>query len=499
MKWLKWACFMWLAWPAWASAALLAQVDKTEIALGEAVTVTLSSDLAIPSLDDLKLNALQTDFDIYRRSSDIRTQTIGGRLVTSQTLTLVLYPLHDGRVMLPALHLGGASTHPLALMVHASSADIPRVRFKLALQPERLLTRQSARLVLDIYDDGSLQWSPLWLPPPAGVYVRELASSQREVMFNGTPVTMHRRSWAIMPLRAGSGEVKLPMLEALKFGERLRYVLPSLQFDTLPSPAYLPVYVPIGKIEVSSRLPIGTLMLNRPANWIIIVRGAGLSEEGLAKLLPTFADTDAMRFYPVQVEQLGETGTLVQTWRVILPFQPLRAGTVDLPALTLPYYDPAHNRLESAVIRPAVLTVVNPLWHKLARLSMLAGILIVLTWLTYIGWQKYRRWQVWRTSLRKLEAAGNCTELSQALLNFDWGEGGLRAVTLTQWLQAVTLRDGENAALQQVVLQLQARRYSVSDAEENFSGLHQSTRMVMKAMKCNKNRSDWLRFCIQSN
>lgn len=498
VKWLKWTCLMWLAWPVWAGAALSAQVDKMEIALGEAVTVTLSSDLAKPSLDDLKLDALQADFDIYRRSSDTRTQTIGGRLVTSQTLTLVLYPLHDGRVMFPALHLGGASTHPLAVMVHASSADIPHVQFKLALQPARLLTRQSARLVLDIYDDGSLQWSPLWLPPPAGMYVRELASSQREVMFNGAPVTMHRRSWAIMPLRAGAGEVKLPMLEALKFGERLRYVLPSLQFDTLPSPAYLPVYVPIGKIEVSSRLPIGRLMLNRPANWIIMVRGAGLSAEGLAKLVPTFADTDAMRFYPVQVEQVGETGTLVQTWRVILPFQPLRAGTVHLPTLTLPYYDPAYNRLESAIIQPAVLTVVNPLWNKLVRLSMLAGILIALTWLAYVGWQKYRKWQVRGASLRKLEAADNCTELSHALINFDWGEGGLRAVTLTQWLQAVTLRDGENAVLQQVVLQLLACRYS-SGAEEHFSDLHQSARMVMKAMKCNKKRSARLRFCIQSN
>ncbi|MHB1173683.1 MAG: BatD family protein [Sulfuriferula sp.] len=497
---MKWSCFMLLALPAWASAALVAYMDRNEITLGEPVTATVSSDLAKPSLDDLKLNALQADFDIYRRSSDTRTQAIGGRLITSQTMTLVLYPLHDGRVLFPALHWGGASSLPLALRVRASGADVPHVQFKLTLQPGRLFVRQSARLVLDIYDDGSLQWSPLWLPPPAGVHVRELAPSQREEVVKGVPLTVHRRSWAIMPLRAGTSEVKLPMLEALKFGERLRYVLPSLQFDTLPAPAYLPVYVPLGKLEVSSHPPVGTLVLNRPVNWTLVVQGAGLSAEGLAKLLPSFADTDAIHFYPAQIDPLGEAGTLVQTWRVLLPFKPLRAGNMQLPALTLPYYDPAHNRLESVVIRSAVLMVVNPLWHEFARSVLIAGILIALAWLTYIGWQGYRRWLARHGSLRKLEAAINCAELSQALLNFDWGMGRLRVVTLTQWLQAMTLRNGENAALRQLVLQLQVCCYGVvSETEVNYLRLHESARKLMRVPGRNKKRSAWLRFHMHSN
>ncbi|MHB1333040.1 MAG: BatD family protein [Sulfuriferula sp.] len=491
---------MLLVLPAWASAALVAHMDKAEITLGEPVTVTVSSDLAKPSLDDLKLDALQTDFDVYRRSSDTRTQTIGGRQITRQTMTLVLYPLHEGRVLFPALHWGGASSLPLALQVRASGADVPHVQFKLTLQPGRLLTRQSARLVLDIYDDGSLQWSPLWLPPPAGVNVRELVSSQREEVFNGAPVTVHRRSWAIMPLRAGTSEVKLPMLEALKFGERLRYMPPSLKFDVLPVPTYLPVYVPIGKLEVSSRPPVGTLVLNRPVNWTLVVQGAGLSVEGVAKLLPTFAGTDAMHFYPAQIDLIGTAGTLVQTWRVVLPFKPLRAGNVQLPTLALPYYDPAHNRLESVVIRPAVLTVVNPLWHDLARSAMLAGILIAVTWLTYIGWQEYRRWLVRRASLRRIEAASHCAELSQALLNFDWGMGRLRVATLTQWLQAMTLRNGEKAELRQLVQQLQVCCYgAVSETEVNYLRLHESARKLMRTSGHNKKRSARLRFRIHSN
>ncbi len=500
VKQLKWTCLILLVLPAWTSAALVARMDKTDITLGEPVTVTVSSDLAKPSLDDMKLNALQADFDIYRRSSDTQTQTIGGRQVTRQTMTLVLYPLHVGQVLFPALHFGGASSRPLALRVNASSADVPQVQFKLTLQPGRLLTRQSARLVLDIYDDGSLQWSPLWLPPPAGVHVRELASSQREEVFNGAPVTVHRRSWAIMPLRAGTSEVKLPMLEALKFGERLRYMPPSLKFDTLPAPAYLPVYVPIGKIEVSSRPPVGMLVLNRPVDWTLVVQGAGLSAEGLAKLLPAFADTEAMHFYPPHIDLIGTAGALVQTWRVVLPFKPLRAGNVQLPASALPYYDPACNRLESVVIRPAMLTVVNPLWHKLARSVMIAGALSAMAWLTYIGWQGYRRWLVRRGSLRKLEEAGNCIELSQALLNFDWGRGRLRVATLTQWLQAMTLRNGENAALRQLVLQLQVCCYGVvSQAEGNYLRLHESARKLMRASGHNKKRSTRLRFRTHSN
>ncbi|WP_124704864.1 BatD family protein [Sulfuriferula multivorans] len=464
VKWLRWGCFMLLVLPAWASAALVAHMDKSEITLGEPVTVTLSTELARASLDELKLNALQADFDIYRRSSDTQTQTIHGRQVTSQTMTLVLYPLHSGRILFPALRFAGASSRPLVLEVRSSSADVPHVWFKLTLHPERLVTRQTARLVLDIYDDGSLQWSPLWLPPPAAVHVRELASSQHEEMLNGVPVTVHRRAWAIMPLRAGSSVVNLPMLEALKFGNRLRYALPSLQFDTRPAPAYLPVFVPIGKIEVRSRPPTGTLVLNRPVNWILTVRGTGLSAEGLAKLLPVLTDNDALRFYPAQIEQIGDANTLAQTWRLTLPFQPLRAGNMRLPTLVLPYFDPLGGRIESVVIQPPVITAVNPLWHKLARLAVIAGLLVAVTWLAYVCWRQYQRWQVRRASLRRIEAATDCSELSQALRDFDPGDGGLRAATLNQWLAAMALHHGENTTLRQLVQQLQACCYGVSCA-----------------------------------
>lgn len=496
VKWLRWGCFMLLALPAWASAALEARVDKPEIALGESVTVTvtLRTGHAKASLDGLALNALQADFDIYSRSTDTQTQTIRGRQVTTQTMTLVLYPLHSGRVLFPVLHFAGASSRPLALMVHATSADVPRVQFKLTLHPERLRTRQSARLVLDIYDDGSLQWSPLWLQPPTAAHVRELASSQHEEMLNGTPVTVHRRVWAIMPLRAGSSVVNLPMLEALKFGNRLRYALPSLQFDTRPTPAYLPVYVPIGKIEVSSQPLSGPLVLNRPVNWILTVRGTGLSAEGLAKLLPTQVDNDALRFYPAQIESVGDPTTLVQTWRLTLPFRPLRAGNMRLPTLVLPYYDPVSDSLESVVIQPPVMTAANPLWHKLARFAVIGGLLAALAWLAYLCWRQYQRWQIRRVSLLRIEVAANCSELSQALRDFDPGDGGLRAATLNQWLTAMTLRFGENAALRQLVQQLQMCCYGENRAGESYHGLRQSALAVLRNIRPNKKRSSWLRF-----
>lgn len=499
VKWLRWGCCMLLVLPAWASAALVAHMDKHEIALGEPVTVILQAEHTKASLDGLALKALQADFDVYRRSSDTQTQTIRGRQVTSQTMTLVLYPLHSGRVLFPALRFAGASSRPLALMVHASGADVPRVQFKLALDPERLLARQTARLVLDITDDGSLQWSPLRLQLPAAVHVRELASSQHEEMLNGASVTVHRRAWAIMPLRAGSSVVNLPMLEAIKFGNRLRYALPSLQFDTRPAPAYLPVYVPIGKIEVSSRPPTGTLVLNRPVNWMLTVRGTGLSAEGLTKLLPAFTDNNALRFYPAQIEQVGDANALVQTWRLTLPFQPLRAGNMRLPTLVLPYYDPLSGRLESVVIQPSIMTAVNPLWHQFARFAVIAGLLAVLTWLAYIYWRQYQRWQVRRASLLRVEAAANCSELSQALRDFDSGDGGLRAATLNQWLVAMAQCHGENATLRQLVQQLQACCYGVSCAGENYQDLRQSAITVLRSVRRNKKRSARLRFRKHSN
>ncbi|ARU32239.1 hypothetical protein CAP31_11480 [Sulfuriferula sp. AH1] len=418
---------LWLAMltvPAWAQPHFSLTADKHDIALGEALTVTIRAQDASAELDSLDLNAFKSDFDIYTRSTSKQTEVIRGKPGTTETTTLILYPLHSGQLQLPALKFAGNSSGPVAVTVHESGQDTPQVLLKPALTPAHPLTRQAATLTLDIYDDGSLQWSPPKLTAPAGTYIRELAPTQRDTTLNGTPFTVHRLAWAIMPLTPGSVTINFPMLNAIKFGNRLRYAAPSLQFDTRPAPRYLPVYVPIGKLTATSQPLSGKLILNRPINWSLIVRGAGISAEGIAKLLPELTDSDTLHFYPPQIRLADENDkSLEQTLLVTLPFQPLRTGTIQLPKIELPYYNPATGVIESVAVASPALTVINPLWHAAAKLvAIMAGLGFVI-WLSRISVRLYRRKRTRRASLQRVAAAADAHQLSQALLNFDWGSG----------------------------------------------------------------------------
>lgn len=468
---------------AWGRPHLSLAVDKHDIALGEALTVTIRAEDTGAALGSLDLNALKNDFDIYTSSTSKQTEIIQGKPVTTETATLILYPLHSGRLQLPAFELAGTGSRAVAVEVHESGPDIPQVLFRSALAPEHPLTRQVAILTLDIYDDGSLQWSPPKLTAPAGMYIRELASSQRDTTLDGVPFTLHRQAWAVMPLASGNATINFPMLNAIKFGNRLRYAVPPLQFNAGPSPRYLPVYVPIGTLAVDSRLPSGKLVVNRPVNWNLTVRGRGISVESIARLLPALTDSDALHFYPPQIRLAdGDDNSLEQTYLVTLPFEPLRSGVLRLPEIELPYYNPVTGKIESAGIAAQAIIAINPLWHTVMKLAAVAAAAGLLFWLSRIGLRLHHRKRVRRASLRRIAAAANAHQLSQALLDFDWGAGAIKARTLRLWLAETERRYGDTPALAELVGEVESSRYHTAINESDWLRLHQTALQVMR--KC---------------
>ncbi|WP_124950426.1 BatD family protein [Sulfuriferula thiophila] len=460
---------------AWAQPQLSVTADKHDIALGAAITVTIRAQDTDAALDTLNLDALKPDFDIYSRSSSKQTELVRGKLSTIETTNLILYPLRSGQMQLPAFTFGTSTSRPVSITVHDSDAETPQVIFKPSLTPAHPLTREVATLSLDIYDDGSLQWTPPKLPTPAGTYVRELAQSQWDTTLNGSAFTVHRMTWAIMPLNSGNMTLTFPIMNAVKFGNRLRYAVPPLQFAATPAPRYLPVYVPIGKLSVSSQPPTGELILNRPANWNLIVRGTGISAEGLRKLLPEMMGSDSVHFYPPQIRFAdGNDKSLEQTLLVTLPFQPLRAGSVQLPEIILPYYNPATGLIESATAASTVSTVTNPLWHTVIKLITITASLVLIAWLAQISLRLYRRKRIRQASLQRMAAATTPQQLSRALLDFDWGSGPLPANTLRAWLSKLDYSHGNHAALNQLVQQLESACYDPIDKKSGWENLQQA-------------------------
>lgn len=474
-----------VAWSgvAVAEVRLTLKADKKEIALGEPLTVEIKAEDVREPLSSISLDKLKQDFNVYGISSSVQTQSKKGRRVSSETMTLILYPLRAGKLQLPALSYSGKNSQPLAVSVVESSKQTARVIFKTALDVAHPQVRQAATLTLEIYDDGSLQWTAPREIVTAAAHQRKLADSQREETVDGTRYTVHHYAWALMPLREGGMTVEFPMLDAFKFGTRLRYAVAPLWIDAAPVPAYLPVHVPVGMPVVSVDPLPSEIALERPVNWTFSVQGSGISAEGMSKLLAAISSNESLRFYPPMISTAEDERptTAMQILLVTLPFVPLRTGTLQLPEINLPYYDPASARVEAAVIPGVRIEVFNPVWQTVQKTA--AGLLASLgaAGLGYWLLKAFRRALKRRKSLLAVSRATSADELHRALLKFDIAAAPVQCLTLQQWLFQMQLVYGADERLSAVVQKLASAQYCADETDIDISALaHEAVSLLKK-------------------
>lgn len=474
-----------------ADARFTLKADKKTIALGEPLTVELRADDGREPLSGISLDQLKQNFNVYGISSNMQTQTRKGRTVSVESMTLILYPLRSGKLQLPALRYMKKASKALDISVTESGKNTLPVIFKTAIDVPSLQVRQAATLTLEIYDDGTLQWTVPGELLAAGAHQRRLAESQREEMVEGTRYTVHRYAWALMPLREGILKVEFPLLDAFKFGTRLRYPLAALKFDVAAVPAYLPVHVHIGKLQVTSEALPDEIALDRPVNWTLTVKGSGLSEAGLAKLLSSIRGNETLRFYPplITIADNERATTAAQTLRVTLPLVALQAGSLQLPEINLPYYDPASARIESIVIPGARIKVFNPLWLTVQKIAVGLLLLIGVISLGY-GLLKHLRLALnRRRSLLAISRAVSADELHRALLNFNTGPSVMQCLTLQQWLQRMQLLYYDDERLAAVVLKLASMQYGADETDTRIPELAHDAAMLLNKLPRRKSSS----------
>ena len=484
------ACTTWSTL-AVAEMRLTVTADKKASVLGEPLIVEVKAEDARVPLSSISLDKLKQDFNVYGISSNVQTKSKKGRSVSSETMTLTLYPLRAGKLLLPALSYMGKTSQPLVVSVLESGKQTPRVIIKTALDAAHPQVRQAATLSLELYDDGSMQWTSPREVVATGAHQRRLAESQREEVLDGTRYTIHRYAWALMPLREGDMTVAFPLLDAFKFGTRLRYAVAPLLIKAAPVPAYLPVHVPIGKPLLTVEPLPREIALDRPVNWTFTVQGSGISVEGVSKLLSNIRGNESLRFYPpmISAAENERPTTAIQTLLVTLPFVPLRTGTLQLPEINLPYYDPASARVESAFIQGAVVEVFSPLWQTVKKFALGLMLLTGVIGLGYWSIKQLRRALKRRKSLLSIGGAVSADELQRALLNFDNEAGWTQCLTLQQWLQRMLEVYSVDGRLDDIVQKLSSAQYGADETDTCILELARDAARLLKRLSFKKSGS----------
>lgn len=440
------------SWAAPAKPALPFELDRQTLALGEALTLRLTrhiTDKTAP-LDTLDLSPLRQDFDILERTL--------GRDSQQENLLLTLYPRRLGRITLPTLGRAGKAA---SVTVTEGSDTVPKVFWKISLDPAEPVARQASTLTLEACDDGTLLWQRPALSAAQGLLLRPLNETEIITQRNGERCTAHRWHWALLPTAAGQASVTVPVMQANKFGKRLRFTPPTLAVTTQALPAWLPDEVAIGKPEISAEPLPAQAMLNQPLAWRLHITG-NYSAQALQTLLNLqlqSGEQAALAAYAPRIEPQAST-TPESQHLITLYLLPQTRGPWPVPQLQLPWFDPKSGQLQHIKIAGTPMEVIDPVQQRwLLGLAALAGLGVATGlwfWLWHtLGWRLRRR-----MALKHLRQCDTPEALSQQLRAFTLRRHTGPAPTLRAWKTRMQ-QQCQSAGLTELVDALERCRFGV--------------------------------------
>ena len=195
-----------------ADARLTASVDRSEIAMGESLRLTILGDDG-EDPGDIDLRSIERQFDILGRSTSTRAQRINGQNMVTRTLELELAPLAEGIATIPSLSADGRQTTPIAIKIKPMAQVAPgdeRVLFTAQTSETSVYVQQQFILTVTLQQSVQLEnraISDLQIDQ-AVVQPLEQRSYQRQAGGRLWQVTELR--WAIFPER--SGQLTIPAL-----------------------------------------------------------------------------------------------------------------------------------------------------------------------------------------------------------------------------------------------------------------------------------------------
>lgn len=384
-------------------AQLKVQLDKSTSTLGEPLQLRVSAPFALNALD---LSALQTDFEIFARAASL--STVNGKSLG--VLDATLYPLRSGRLILPALHLEQASSRALTLEVAPAPLDLSAW-----LAPATPMEREATTLFLQFKDEGDLSFIRPTIDAPHIAWTALPDATGDDISQDKAAAKSGLRilRWSLLPLQSGGLSLHFSMLDAYRFGQRLRYPLPTVGFRATHAPAYLPLSLPIGQPRMTAEALPAQWQAGQPYSWNIQIEAPGLSPEGALKLLH-YEVTPGLRFYAPTASVIKRQG--YERIQISLNVVAER-GQRSVPALQFPYFDPKTQQLRALHLPPQTIQVSDPnLRKKLAAVLAACSVLLLIALVNKIA-PKLRARQIRRHWLQTLGASENIVQLYRALSN----------------------------------------------------------------------------------
>jgi hypothetical protein len=358
-------------WPLGLAAQVSVSLDRTEVVLGETVTLILQTADPQQSLE-ADLTALQADFAILNRRSETQMSYVNGSQTATVRLLTTLEPKRAGELVIPSMQFPGTSTSEIRLTVKPAPVlapgQLPPVFIEMKLEPEEgpYYVMGQISLTVRVFYQQNLTEAAMNPPEPEQASVRLLDEVPFQTQRNGIRYRVLERHFAIFPER--SGELVIPPLELSGRlverpsdrlwqpsvrGRRVRIESDPLTINVQPRPASYngEHWLPARKIELSQQISDSAeLHVGEPVTRTIILDAVGLEENMLEE--PSWPAVASARIYPDQPQGISrDDGAWVLGHKEFrYAVVPEAEGELVLPEVRLDWWDTISNRQRTAVV-----------------------------------------------------------------------------------------------------------------------------------------------------
>lgn len=398
-------------------AAVRATLDRGTVYAGDTFTLTIESDGLQSGLQP-DLTPLEKNFDVLGTSTSTQVRIINGRRSDKTRWQVQLQPRHTGQLRIPPLSVGGQQTAPLQLKISKAPQQATTqagqhvfVEAEINSAGKQTYVQQQIPYTVRLYYDGRLQEGELSAPKLENAIIEQLGEDKSYTAErNGQQYNVVERQYVISPEKSGSlriapatftGSIIVPQprkqsrrrsrlmeeflgnspfandpffrnsllndsfLSNSPFGGSTKPITArsrSINMNIKPRPVtvgrnWLPAEAVTLDDSWTQKPP--RFRVGEPVSRTITIETKGLSGSQIPELaIATPANT---RLYPETPKQESRTDgkTIYGVRTQTLTYIPGTQGTLNVPALTIDWWDTRRNKAASTIL-PALQFKVLP-------------------------------------------------------------------------------------------------------------------------------------------
>ena len=340
-------------WAGSVPAATRASLDRNQVTLGEAVTLSIDSDQVGATPD---LSPLLADFSIEGQSVNRSMQWINGSSQAMSTYVLRLAPKHEGALVIPAIKLGSDLTTPLPLRV-AAGAPTPAGEgsdafFETVVDDPDPYVQQSVGVVVRLKYSARVASGAFGMEPPQDASMQQLGQDRYYTQQIGsTQYKVAERHYVLVPDRSGplvipgarfEGRGASNWMDSLMGGGsreiRARGAPRTINVRAQPADAPQP-WLPLRDLRLRYVSAPQSLQAGQAASLVVEAVARGATRAQMPEL-PTPSVAGAQVFAePAQYDETVVDGTPQVTLTRRYSLVPNGAGTLRVPGLKLGWWD----------------------------------------------------------------------------------------------------------------------------------------------------------------